>query len=388
MSKLDFPKNFYWGAGNSAPQVEGNNLWNDWHYYQETRNYIKTGEKEGKAADHYNRYQEDFDLAKKLNHNATRLSIEWSRIEKEKGVYDQKEIEHYRNVLKYLKKMQITSFVTLHHFSNPSWFTLSGGWTRKDAPETFNKFVEVIVHELGEDVDYWLTINEPSTYISLGYLVKGLPPLLANPYLAYKASRNLFKAHKLTYQTIHHKIKNAKVGPVLNVQLMTDRKNKTDGPLKNIVNYWANFYFGDNMCKYADFLGVNYYFPIRIFKNQKDTDLGWEIYPKGIYDALLKTWGRYKLPMIVTENGLADSSDSKRAAFIKRHLAEIHQAIKQGSDIFGYLHWSLTDNLELEKGFWPKFGLIEINFETQERKIKPSALEYAQICKDNYLEIK
>ena len=133
---------------------------------------------------------------------------------------------------------------------------------------------------------------------------------------------------------------------------------------------------------------MNYYFHSRLFGNRNEdvTDMGWEIYPEGIY-YVLRGLKKYNLPIYVTENGLADIKDEKRGKFIKDHLKWIHKVISESVDVRGYLYWSLLDNFEWDKGFWPRFGLVEIDYETLERKIRPSAYEYAKICKSNILEI-
>jgi beta-glucosidase len=143
-----------------------------------------------------------------------------------------------------------------------------------------------------------------------------------------------------------------------------------------------------------DFIGCNYYtrmvlsFKKRNITQNDLTDLGWEIYPLGIYNVLVGL-KKYNLPVYITENGIADASDEKRGRFINDHLCQMHRAIQDGVDVRGYMHWSLLDNFEFPetRGFWPRFGLIKVDFETQERKIRPSALEYAKICKSNVLEI-
>jgi beta-glucosidase len=159
-----------------------------------------------------------------------------------------------------------------------------------------------------------------------------------------------------------------------------------------LANYFSNKKFF-NLTNNNDFLAVDYYFHHRLKfpakennANRNITDLGWEIYPEGIYH-ILKDYKKFNLPIFITENGLADAKDEKRAKFIREHLLWVHKAISEGVDVHGYFHWSLLDNFEWDKGFWPRFGLVEIDYETLERKIRPSALEYKKICETNTLKI-
>jgi len=169
----NFPEGFYWGAATASYQVEGFNENNDW------AKAAKEGRvpPAGRLADHYHRYEEDFDIAKDLGHNAHRFSIEWGRIEPQEGVFDQEEIEHYRKVLKALHKRKITPFVTLWHFTLPLWFSESGGFERKDAPEVFARYCAFVAKELGDQCDHFSTMNEPNVFGSNGYLRGSWPPL-------------------------------------------------------------------------------------------------------------------------------------------------------------------------------------------------------------------
>ncbi|MBU1871859.1 MAG: family 1 glycosylhydrolase, partial [Candidatus Omnitrophica bacterium] len=167
-----FPKNFLWGAATSAYQVEGGNINNDWYFWG---NEKKTPARCAKAVDSYNRFEEDFDLAGQLGHNAQRISLEWSRIEPQENQFNQEEIEHYRKVLLSLKARGIKAVLTLHHFTNPLWFAKKGGWQNKKACDYFLRYVEKIVGALCENVKFWVTINEPMVYIHLSY-IKGIWP--------------------------------------------------------------------------------------------------------------------------------------------------------------------------------------------------------------------
>ncbi|MBI4692375.1 MAG: glycoside hydrolase family 1 protein [Candidatus Terrybacteria bacterium] len=370
-----FPKNFYWGAATSAYQVEGGIDNCDWAKVYPA----------GAACDHYNRYEEDFDIAKSLGHNAHRFSIEWSRIEPEEGRFNEKEIEHYKNVIMALKQRGVEPFVTIWHWPVPLWLRDKGGWENKKTIEYFFHYVDKIMLSLKSiQVKFWITLNEPEIYASNSYL-KGVWPPQKKNFLSYiKVLRNLIKAHCEAYKIIKKINPGAQVGIAKNNIYF-------EGWLALFIDWWWNFYFLNQIRNFQDFIGLNYYFHNRIkgFKfnqneNRETSDMGWEIYPKGIYH-VLKDLKKYNKPIYITENGLADAKDEKREKFIKEHLQWAHKAIQEGVDLRGYFYWSLLDNFEWDKGFWPRFGLVEIDYQTLERKIRPSALEYKKIIKTNGL---
>jgi beta-glucosidase len=389
---LKFPENFYWGTATSAYQVEGG-IKNDWS---------AAGKKydAGLACDHYRRFEEDFDLAKQMHNNAHRFSIEWARIEPEQGKFDQNEIEHYRKVILALKQRGIEPFVSLYHWTLPIWFAEREGWLNKDAPEYFAKFVEKVVLEYKNLVRFWITLNEPNIHTSRAYLQGNWPPFLKGLKNLSKASHQLVQAHKLAYGRIHEISSDAVVGIATNniwyrgiVRLFLDHK----------WNHW----FLEEIEDCQDFIGLNYYFSnslrtyIYIFpksicgrlsltheaKPRNITDMGWKIVPEGVYH-VLKDLKKYNKAIYITENGLADARDKKRAKFIIDHLKWVHKAINEGVDVRGYFHWSLLDNFEWDKGFFPRFGLIEIDYEHNlKRTPRPSSKIYSEICKNNGLNI-
>jgi len=377
MSEMKFPNNFLWGAATSSHQVEGGNV-NDWSEW-------KKGDA-GRACDHYHRFEQDFDLAKSLGHNAHRFSIEWSRIEPKEGKINQNEIEHYRQVIRALRQRGLEPFVTLWHFTLPTWLAKKGGWLNPKAPYYFDRYVKIIAENLFNEVKFWITINEPNVYALNSYLRDVWPPQKKSAAKYLKVLKNLVKAHQLAYRALRLVDLDCQVGVA---------KNQTffEGNLllKYPANYFHNQYFLERIKNSQDFIGLNYYFHNRIkgFKfnhnsNEEFSDLGWEIYPEGIY-RVLKDLKKYNKPIYITENGLADKDDAKREKFIKEHLTWIWRAIQEKIDVRGYFHWSLLDNFEWDKGFWPRFGLIEVDYQTMARKIRPSAKIYARICKENQL---
>jgi beta-glucosidase len=378
---LKFPDGFLWGTATSAYQVEGGILNCEW-----SEKYPV-----GRACNHYHLYEKDFDLMKKLNQTAFRFSIEWSRIEPKEGEFDKAEIEHYRKVLLALKEREIKAMVTLHHFTNPKWLAKIGGWTNKKVVFYFTRFAKRILKEYQDLVDFWVTINEPLVYASKSYLEGIWPPEKKSPILFLKVLQNQISVHKKIFQTLHRFNPNIKIGIAKNNQFF--ESENPDSPSDRfstfLARYFWNEYFLNRIKNHLDFIGLNYYFHYRIkfpFKNRNEnkllSDIGWEIYPKGIY-FILKELQKYNLPLYITENGLADAKDKLRKDFIKEHLSWVHKAIQEGIDVRGYFHWSFMDNFEWEKGFEPRFGLIEIDYDTLERKPRPSAFYYAKICKQN-----
>lgn len=392
-----FPKNFLWGAATSAHQVEGNNH-NDWSEWEKLGRVLD-GRASGLAAGHYDRWREDFGLAHELGHNAHRLSIEWSRIEPKPGYIDPAAIAHYRQVLLELRRLKIEPIVTLWHFTNPLWVVQMGGWRNRAVVDLYGRYVMAVVRELGDLVTYWVTINEPTVYSSASYLLGYWPPEQKNPIAAWLVIRNFVLAHRLGYNIIHRLYPNAKVGVANNLShfVPSRPKNILDRILMSFSQYWHNQWWLDQTYLTQDFIGLNYYFhhPLRFkFSDLRNllrpepksgvplSDLGWEIHPGGL-GHILDFLKRYQRPIIITENGLADATDHQRASFIRGHVIEVRDALRRGIRIQGYLYWSLLDNFEWREGFTPRFGLIEVDYATLKRTIRPSAYTYRQIIQRN-----
>jgi len=436
MNVYKFPKNFKWGSATSSHQIEGDNR-NDWSEWETSKLRVESLKLKGldpkdfisgKACDSYNRYEEDFDIAKKLNQNIHRFSIEWSRIEPEDDRFDEKEMQHYVNIVKALRDRGIEPMITLWHFTNPIWFAEKGGFLNVNSPEYFTRYVKYVVNNLKDQVGLWITFNEATTvYGGFAYL-KGLwPPQHKNIFEWKRVNKNIVRSHTEAYKeikkiynqsspAIHESSKaesqrflevteveplynkvmshNVEVGLVESNTYSVGGNNFYERIVERIYNYYRNLYSWTKAFPYYDFLGLNYYHVdrripgsfISLPKQEMDPEMNWEIYPKGIY-YVLKQLTRFKRPIYITENGTADVKDLTREKFIKDHLYWIHKAIQNGVDIRGYLYWSLLDNFEWAHGYKPKFGLVEVDFNNFERHIRPSALEYAKICLTNQLEI-
>lgn len=362
-----FPKNFFWGAATSAYQVEGNNH-NDWSEWERERGLKPAGQ----ASDHYNRFEEDFDIAKSLGHNAHRFSIEWSRIEPEEGKFNEKEIEHYRKVINALRAQNIEPFITLWHWATPLWFYEKGDWLWPKSPFYFARFASRMAKEFPQ-VTFWITLNEPNVHTGHGYLRGDRPPGERSLIKYIRANRNLSAAHRSSYAAIKGVNGNAQIGIAQHLIWFTRWYNK---PRDFFFNRW----FLHSIHNYQDFVGVNYYFSDRNLENKSDTN--WSIDPEGLYHLLLRM-ARYQKPIYILENGIANAADEKRARFIQDHVRFMKKAMKDGVDVRGYFYWSLMDNFEWNDGFWPRFGLVKIDYKTLGREIRPSAWEYKKLIEDN-----
>ena len=403
-----FPSNFLWGSATSAYQVEGGNQNADWWQWE----LDKGLENSGQACAHYQLYEQDFDLAKSLHHNAHRLSIEWSRIEPQEGEFSQEALNHYVKVILSLKSRNIEPIVTLHHFTNPMWLSKIGGWENKRSTAYFLRYCDFVVSALAKYVRYWITINEPTIYVSHAYIFGVWPPQVKS-FLRAKAVYNNFSlAHIKAYQLIHKIYKDSGLlRPLVSVSQYVQAFLTCVKTLKNLLavyirNKWFNFGFLDKIARHnaLDFIGINYYSRqlVEVKKWQvanllmdtcrsnhdlvKKNSLGWDIYPEGLYNLLLKL-KKYRLPVIITENGICTGDDNLRWEYIHAHLQNIHRAMEQGVNVSGYLYWSLIDNYEWDKGFSPRFGLIDIDYKAQGRTVRESARKFGQICETGVLEI-
>ncbi len=404
---MKFPADFLWGAATSAHQVEGHNhnQWSEWekthaadlaahprqsHFapdkitVKNPANYIS-----GAAADQYHRYEEDFDLMTELGLNAYRFGIEWSRVEPKPGQFDQAEIEHYRKVISALKKRGIEPIITLWHWTLPLWVYEAGGWSNHQTVQWFARYAERMAQEFGAQVKLWLTINEPLIYASASYLFGHWPPQQRNPITAMRVVRHLALGHGDAYAAIKQAAPKAQIGAVENI---SDFEAYHGQPLSRFAKQAAEF-FGDYFLRrtqdYSDFIGLNFYWHNRLIHglprnaNERVSDLGWELYPKSIYNVLVRLHKTYDLPIYVTENGIADAKDTYRGWFIEETVQALAKAVAEGVDLRGYMHWSLLDNFEWDKGFWPRFGLIEVDFATQQRTIRPSAQLYSRLIRES-----
>ncbi len=382
--KLEFPSGFYWGAATSSYQVEGGIENCDWaEAAREGRVPFA-----GRAADHYNRYEEDFDIAKSLGHNSQRISIEWARIEPEEGKFDRKEIEHYRKVLLALRKRGLRPFVTIWHFSIPIWFSNKGGFENPRSPKIFARYCRYVVSELGDLCFNWATMNEPMVYASNGWISGHWPPFKTNIFRFVAVVYNLARAHIEGYKYIKEIAPMSEVSLVKNNMYFYTDWNPLNKIMLVVLRHVWNFWFLNLLMGHYDAIGLNYYLHKKFGfgTSYLKSDIGWELDPKGIYHVLLEL-KRFKKPVYVSESGLADREDVFRAQYIESLVYWMHRAIQDKVDLRGYMYWSLLDNFEWAHGFAQEFGLVEVDPATMKRSIRRSAFVYKRICENNGLLI-
>ncbi len=404
---ISFPSGFLWGAATSAHQVEGDNRNNDW-WEAEQRQAVPFASLA--ACRHYELFARDFTLARELGHTAHRFSLEWSRIEPNRGSFCAEALRHYRRVAESLRGAALEPIVTLHHFTNPVWFMREGGWERRDAVAAYLRYVGAAVEELGDTVRYWVTINEPMIYLYFSYLRGDWPPQKRSPVLAWRVLRNQLQAHCQAYRLIHQLYRRKgwpqpQVSFAHNVRVFEPGAPNQASRAACWVRDWLfNRFFleGALRARTLDYIGINYYsrdlvaakgwLPRNLFfdvcppqqSRAPRNSLGWDIYPDGLLQLL--EWLRgYRKDILILENGICTDDDAQRWEFIREHLRRIHAAIGRGVRVRGYLYWSLLDNFEWDKGFLPRFGLIAVDYRTFERTVRPSARELARVCAANAL---
>lgn len=407
-----FPKSFLWGAATSAHQVEGatHNQWSVWelenakakaaqaeyHYHdlpqwerikaeaKQPINYVS-----GKLADHYHRYQEDFDYLEKMHMNAYRFSIEWSRIEPKEGSWNAEAIAHYKAYIADLKRRGIEPVITLLHFTLPVWLTDKGGFEHRRNIRHFVQFAERAMAELGKGIKYVITINEPEVYAYQSYLMQDWPPAQSSRWKAWRVTRNQLAAHKKAYKAIK------KVNPRFKISIAKNSVYFYPGDTAWLSQVSASVmqWVQDDIHlrairKHSDFLGLNYYMSQRVFgyrvhnpENVQYTDIDWMASPGDLEYVLQRWYLKYQKPILITENGLADASDDLREAWIKASIVAMQRAMTDGVEVLGYLHWSLIDNFEWAYGTWPRFGLVALDYENGRRTLRPSAVWFGRVIK-------
>ena len=405
-SELTFPPDFVFGVATAAYQVEGH-IENDWSAWERSQGLKHAA---GVAVDHWNRYQDDYQLAREVGAGAFRISLEWARIEPERGRYDQKALDDYRTRLLAMRASGLRPVVTLHHFTHPSWFHAQTPWHTPESVTAFRAYARVCSEVLRGLDALVLTFNEP-VVLMLGGYVKGLiPPGLVEPSLALPALANMARAHVAAREELHAAIGPVPVGTSQNMLAFTaDRRwHPLDHALVRLADVAYNHAFLEALCtgtltvrmpglftarseiaggrNSLDFIGVNYYTRARLrFVARRPffefyyrdpfrrglTDIGWEQYPEG-FGQLLHEVRRYGLPIWVTENGIDDRRGDRRSTFLHAHWRELLGALTTGADVRGYLYWSLLDNFEWLEGWGPRFGLYRVDFATLERTRTPA----------------
>ncbi len=419
-----FPPDFLWGVSTAAHQCEGDNRNNQWFAW-EAAGRTRSGDRSGLACDWWHNAERDFDIARDMNLNALRFSVEWSRVEPRPGEWDEAAIARYREMLEGLHARGLRPFLCLHHFTNPLWFENTGAFLRPDSILRFGRFTRKVVESLGDLCSDWVTFNEPNVYAVLGYQLGEFPPGRKGKLISsLRALANMARAHALAYDAIHELQPGANVGWTQNYIVFQPVKDRS--PFNRIACGIQSYFYNDIFTDFihrgrtrsyiqpfcgetgavqgkTDFVGVNVYGRVHVGLSlrraatlfadvhipadapQGDQPIGMpfpEITP-GSITAIVEHVTKLRKPIYVLENGVPDRADRVRPWLLANTVTEMRDLIDRGIDLRGYFHWTLTDNFEWNQGWHLRFGLVELNIETQERKLRPSARLYAEIAKTN-----
>ncbi len=419
---MSFPKEFLIGAATAAHQVEGNNIHSD-YWAQEQMPHSSFTEPSGIACDHYNRYAEDIRMMAEAGLNAYRFSIEWARIEPEEGRFDEKETEHYRDVIRTCRKYGIEPLVTLMHFTSPVWLIQKGGWEAESTIGYFERYAAYIAEQLGDELRYICTINEANMGLQLAAIAKrfelmakqaaqnaksaegtvqvgmNFEKMMENMKYAAMENAEVFgtpqpqifvssrseqgdilvmRAHqaaKAAIKKIHPEIQ---VGITLSLHDLQTAEEGGEGFVQKAWDeeflHYVPYIEGD------DFLGVQNYTRTLYGANgqlpcpegAKLTQMDYEYYPEALEHVIRKVHESFKGNLIVTENGTAVAEDADRVEFIRRALQGVQNCRQDGIPVNGYCYWSFMDNFEWQKGYAMTFGLVAVDRTTLERKPKES----------------
>ncbi|MBJ7608676.1 MAG: glycoside hydrolase family 1 protein [Candidatus Dormibacteraeota bacterium] len=414
------PDDFLIGCATAAHQVEGG-LDNDWSRMErEHPQRIRDGSVSGMACDHYARYRADLDQLAGMHHTAHRFSIEWSRVEPRQGIFDGSALDHYRDVVRTCRLLGVEPVVTLHHFTLPTWLADRGGVLDADAPRLFARFAAACTEALGDQVGWWITINEPAVLAVFGYMYGEWPPLQRSTRAFLSALGGMARMHAAAYTAVHTVA--AAHGWTARVSFAHHdrplRPLNPRSPLDRAATVAPNALFNrwflracrsgrllppvgrgqavPGLGRSLDYLALNFYCEERVRFSRRHprgmfaesvpapdlplSSFGWSIDPDALRRALERLWKEFRLPVLIAENGVADENDELRSRFIVDHLGAVCAAMASGVEVRGYLHWSSMDNFEWAEGYSKRFGLIAVDRATMQRTPKPSAALFAEIC--------
>lgn len=408
-SPLQFPKDFVFGVATAAYQVEGH-IENDWSDWERAGKCKDADVRCGAGVEHWQRFFEDVPRISQLGATAYRLSIEWARVEPQRGHWDDAAWQGYRARLEALIKAGIRPVVTLLHFTHPKWFHTQTPWHEPSSLVSWKRFALKCAELLsGLDVAV-TTINEPNVFILGGYLAGAMPPGLNDGKKAFAAMANLVRAHVIARQALLETAGKTELGIAQNMLVFAPsrRWHPLDQALVRLAqgNYNHAFLEAlstgtltlsmpglttgkvtiDGAAQSTDFTGINYYtrahlrfiaaapfmqFEFKDAHMRGLTDIGWEWYPEG-FGQMLRQLKRYQRPVWVTENGLDDRAGTRRTQYLYQHWKELLAAQADGVDVKAYFHWSLMDNFEWLEGWEPRFGLYRVDRATMERHWTPA----------------
>jgi len=398
----DFPEDFLWGSGTSGYVVEGGNDNADWHAW-ERKPGTTAAEVCGIAIDHYRRFDEDFALLGSLGQSAHRFSVEWSRIEPSPGEFDEAELAHYEEVLHSLHRHGLTPVMTLYHFVVPQWFADRGGWLAPDALDLFSRYTQVVGCRLGHLAPYVCTVNEPQVLSWVAHAIGHFPPGRQDLYEAARVNAILAAAHRRAVAVLRTTTPEAKVGTCLAIPAIEPLCADTPGDVtaaRYLDDFFATTHLDDlsRGGDVGDWVGLQYYTRLRMSERTwpraapvpegvPTTQMGWDIHPEGFGRTIRRVAAATGLPVIVTENGIATDDDAERLHYLREHLEQVRDALADGVDVRGYLHFSSFDAFEWAHGFGPRFGLVGIDRDDDLRRVvRPSAEAYARLIRTGRLD--
>lgn len=396
------------GAASAATQIEGGRIdhsWMDWA----DRGKIRDGSSPARANDHYQRFAEDAALMESLGIRHYRFGVEWARIEPEPGRFDARALAHYREELLDLRARGIRPLLTLHHFTNPMWFERMGAFEHAENLPHFLRFVEHTVGALGDLVSEYITINEPNVYAANGYFFGEWPPGVKSFSRTVRVMSVLAAAHIACYGIIH-RVRNemgytdTKVAFANHLRVFAPKNARN--PYHRVCAKLTERFFQGSLSLamttgrfsfplrrgtdapeglYCDFHAINYYTRSTV-SGMADgvragapvNDLGWEIYPKGIALCARMMYAIRPLPIYITENGTCDNDDRFRSRYLFDHLRAL---LMSGLPVERYYHWCFCDNFEWLEGESARFGLVHVDYETQQRTVKRSGRFYAEMIR-------
>lgn len=443
---LKFPNEFTWGAATASYQVEG--AWSEdgkgesiWDRFTHTPGNVERGETGDIACDQYHRFKDDVQIMKHLGLPAYRFSISWPRIfPTGKNDINQKGLDHYDRLVDELLNFGIEPWVTLHHWDLPQALQEEfGGWPFRGMADYFAEYAKTVAEKLGDRVTRWMTFNEPWVIAFMGYRDGTFAPAIKDQKQAYQAAYHLMLAHGKAYSAIKSICKNCKVGYTHNYQnlfnitrdeaseefirfkweenngifLSPVLKGKYPHIIHNRIGSDAPQIHEDDLkiMNQYDFIGIQYYFDILVMSGTDEfvldskrrpgffdyTEMGWPVTPGGFYESIMTLKNKYDAhEIVVTENGSAwqdvlthdgKVQDDKRQNYLEKHLSQVHRAIKDGAPVTGYFAWSFMDNFEWAYGYRPRFGLVYVDYPTQQRFIKESGFLYGKIIQQNGLSL-
>jgi beta-glucosidase len=382
--EVHFPDGFFWGTSTSAYQIEGGGDNTDWWRYERAEG-TRAVDQCGDACDSWHRYEEDLDLTARLGLNSFRLSIEWARIEPERGVISQEALDHYRRVLEACHARSIIPVVTLHHFTLPLWVADLGGFENPDIASWMGDYALVVGRSLGDLIGVACTVNEPNILALMGYLLGFFPPQVQDWNRFVEVNTTMRSCHFAMRDALRSTPGNYPIGLPLSMQEYEALPGGED--LVSMIRHEMEDEYlrvlGDD-----DYVGVQCYTKLLIGPeglveptDQELTEMGYLFWPQCVEYTIRRAASFTDVPIIMTENGIGTSDDDQRIRYLSAALAGLANVLRDGIDVRGYFQWSLLDNFEWTLGYAPKFGIVSVDRTTFERTPKPSAQWYADAVK-------